>query len=746
MKKVLLYSLMLLAGFATYSCSDNDNSFDSSSDRLMRPAFRTRYTVSAGTNDPYLCEVRNINQIFLAWNLIKDAEAYEIKMSTYSRVNSGEEAWENPDNILLDTILPANRDTLILRNLSYSTHYRFAIRALSARGEAHNSLWWGYGDGQHWSDYLGLQTEQRYSTPKVFPQTETETTKSEASLVINRLVDESHADYKEWLEHFTVTTDQYGNKVWQMHYLKVSATDDNPQSTVPSEFQHKLLTNDMFDEEGFAYIDVAGLDSNSVYIAEMIDETIPIAVDAVVGAVKFKTKGDPGEPIIIPAAPQDTMMVDGVEIKLDIPATQITDVLSNFMHDITLSEGQTFYLEGGQAYFFRGNLDVYKGFKLATNPDDLAAGKGRAKVYMGGVSMNGTATRFMCFMLGRMPNDGENADLPIFIESLIFEDIDFDCPLAQNAFQNSASGNYFSNQYNGGMGISIKEYIVRNCSFQHLIRGFFRTQCQFGEYIDNFLVENCEFYNCGGYSGNGSGYGFITGDMNNPSSNIFRNMVWRNNTFFDTPIGNFITHGTATGKWTDPTLVFNITVENNTFVNWNTYSGRPMISMRSIPAGSTFNINNNLFVQTKADGDERDLYLQGADIRTLDGVYEGLTIFNINNNWSTNDNIDESTGEVFTSNAFSATKNSFGAWLSNDDIVSYPQGADELKVHVANIKATDLMYQPNPPHKQVGEASVNDHYTDDLEGKGSASANLYFKHFDNDIVKNNVGAAKWREK
>ena len=51
------------------------------------------------------------------------------------------------------------------------------------------------------------------------------------------------------------------------------------------------------------------------------------------------------------------------------------------------------------------------------------------------------------------------------------------------------------------------------------------------------------------------------------------------------------------------------------------------------------------------------------------------------------------------------------------------------------------MYQPNPLHKQVGGASVNDHYTDDLEGKGEY---LYFKDFDNDIVKNNVGASKWR--
>lgn len=730
---------MLLSTFAVFSCSDDDN-IDAASDRLMRPQFRTRYTVAAGTSAIDLCQVKNINQIFLAWSKVDGASAYEIKMSTENRANSAEK-WEIPENMLLDTIIAATEDTLMLRNLSYSTSYRFAIRAISPRGEAHNSEWWGYGDGQHWADYLGLQTDARYATPAIIYQ-KSNLTKSSVRLHIDRKVDESNADYLEWIDHFNTTTDNHGTKVWKVDYLLLEASQSNPEAKVPAEYVKVALSDQDFDN---GYVDIAGLDSNSVYNVNVMDSSIPVAVDAVYAPLSFRTKGTPGAPIKIAAAPQDTMMIDGQVVNMQIKATQLTDIIDNFMTDNTLAEGQVFELEGGQTYFFRANQNIYKGFTLRTNPDDIAAGKGRAKVCLGGVAMNGAATRFSSFMLGRNPVSGENANIAIDIESITFEDLDFDCPLAQNSLQNSASGNYFSNQYSGGMGINVHDYIIRNCTFQNLIRGFFRTQCKFGETIDNFIVEGCEFYNCGGYSGNGAGYGFITGDMNNPNSNIFRNMVWRNNTFFDTPIGNFITHGTKTGAWKDPSLVFKITIENNTFVNWNTYSGRPMLSLRSIPAGSTFIIRNNLFVQTKAAGDERDLNLQGADIRTFDGVCEDATTFDIYNNWSTNDNVSDATGEVFTANAFSAVKNSFGAWLkAGDDVAKYPHGADELKIHVADISATDLMYQPNPPHKQVGEQAWDTHRTDGIDGTGSASANLYFKNFNNTIVTNGVGAPKWR--
>lgn len=766
---------MLLSSFAIFSCSDDDMGLASeNADRLMRPQFRTRYTVSAGSSDPDLCALRNRNTIFLSWSKVRDAVAYEIKVSTQGKVANGEEAWENPDNVLQDIIVDADKDTLILNDLAYNTNYRFAIRALSDRGEAHNSLWWGYGDGQHWADYLGISTEGRYSTPNIIVQI-AENKFDEATgiasfrVYLNREVDTEDPDYEEWKEHFTEVEGPNGTKVWKCDYFRLTASESSPGAEVPVKFQDNnyVLTDEDFER---GYIDVTPLTQNSVYLVDVVDKDIPTPVDAVYNTRPVRTKGVLGDPILINEAngyaAVDTMIMSDVVYAFsdyadlvgpNFKAIRIDNVLKSFMTDINLSENQVFYLEGGKTYFTTSNTELYKGFTLMTNPDDIAAGKGNAKVYdlRNLPSSSGSPA---LFMLGRMPLDGENANIPIDIDNIIFENIDFDFPGAHNSFEGNATGNYLFNQYSEGMGINISNFEIRGCTFQRFVRGFGRTQCKFGEYIRNFIVEDCEFYNCGGYQGNGSGYGFFTADLNNITSNCFNNMVWRNNTFFDSPIGNFITHGTGNGKWEDESLVFNITIENNTFINFNTYSGRPMISLRSIPNGSTFTIRKNLFILTSSESDERTLYFQGADIRTLDGVNEGNSTFDIHDNWSTNDNINQSTGEVFSSAAFSSKTNSFGKWIGTDPIIGksdvlYPATFDELTVKIANISANELMYQPNPPVKQIGTETEHVHHTQSIDGttvttgvnsKIPGNANLYFKNFDNEIVANGIGASKWR--
>lgn len=761
---------MLLTAFTVFSCKDDDLSFSESADRLIRPQFRTRYTVSAGSSDPDICALRGRNTIFLAWSLVDGATGYEVKVSTQQKVANGESAWENPDNVLYTYTLDADKDTMILTNLAYNTNYRFAIRALSPRGEGHHSQWWGYGDGQHWADYLGISTDGRYSTPTIIAQISEnvydETTGLASFRVhLNRDVIDTDPDYEEWKEHFTETTDGSGKKVWKCDYFRIAASESSPGAVVPEKFQgtNYQLTDADFER---GYIDVTGLTQNSVYLIDVIDKDIAIAVDAVYNTRPVRTKGVLGDPILINEAngynEVDTMIMNDVTYKFsdyenllgpNFKAIRLDAVLRSFMTDINLSENQEFYLEGGKVYFFTANTELYKGFTLKTNPEDIAAGKAKAKVFdlRNLPSSSGSPA---LFMLGRMPLDGENANIPIDIDNIIFENIDFDYPGAHNSFEGNATGNYLFNQYSGGMGMSIENFEIRGCSFQRFVRGFGRTQCKFGEFIRHFIVEDCEFFNCGGYSGNGKGYGFFTADLNNPASNCFNDMVWRNNTFFDCPIGNFLTHGTGTGKWSDPSLVFHITVENNTFVNWNTYSGFPMFSFRSLPAGSTITVRKNLFVQVKKEGDERTLNLQGADIRTLDGVCEGVTVFDIHDNWSTNDNINEATGEVFTANAFSAKKNSFGAFLSWDE-VTYPASAEELKLHIADISAADLMYSPYPPIPVVGTETEHNHHTGSIDGTTptagvnsliGGTANLYFKNFDNPIVTNGIGASKWRTK
>ena len=770
MKKIFLYALMLLSAFAIYSCKDDDNGYSESADRLMRPQFRTRYTVSAGSSDPDLCALRGRNSIFLSWSLVDGASAYEIKVSTQQRVNTGEEAWENPDNVLQTYTLEADKDTMLLTNLAYNTNYRFAIRALSPRGEEHHSQWWGYGDGQHWADYLGIATDGRYPTPTIITQIsdnvfDEATGKASFRVYLNREVKDNDPDYEEWKEHFTETTDGAGNRVWKCDYFRIKASESSPGAVEPDKFKD---TNYTLTDEDFArgYIDVTDLTQNSVYLVDVIDKDIPIEVDAVYNTRPVRTKGVLGDPIILNEAngyaKVDTMVIDGTTHKFsdyehllgpNFKAIRLDQVLRSFMTDINLAENQVFYLEGGSVYFTTANLELYKGFTLMTNPEDIEAGKGKAKVYDLRNLPSSTGSPAL-FMLGRQPLDGENANIPIEIDNIIFENIDFDFPGAHNSFEGGATGNYLFNQYSGGMGMSIENFEIRGCSFQRFVRGFGRTQCKFGEFIRHFIVEDCEFYNCGGYGGNGSGYGFFTGDLNNPASNCFNDMVWRNNTFFDCPIGNFLTHGTGTGQWSDPSLVFHITIENNTFVNLNTYSGRPMLSFRSLPSGSTIIVRKNLFIQTKKDGDERVMNLQGADIRTLNGVCEDITTFDIHDNWSTKDFSDNAGGDIFTANGFSATKNSFGAFADNSDVV-FPAGTDELKVHIADISATDLMYSPNPPIPTVGTEGAHDHHTGSIDGSAptpgvnsliGGTANLYFKNFDNVIVEKGIGASKWREK
>ena len=58
------------------------------------------------------------------------------------------------------------------------------------------------------------------------------------------------------------------------------------------------------------------------------------------------------------------------------------------------------------------------------------------------------------------------------------------------------------------------------------------------------------------------------------------------------------------------------------------------------------------------------------------------------------------------------------------------------------------MEQPCPPHVATQANDQNMHRADALDGTATTeyNVNLYFKNTDNDIYKNNVGAARWRNK
>jgi len=794
MKKLLLYSFALLATFATFSCSDKDEaSYEASSDRLMTPVFRTNRTISKGGSDPFLCQVVGRNAMQLYWSQVKGAKGYQIKASYEQSIANSPENWDDQTLLALDTILLGEeQDQLFLEDLMFSKTYRFAIRALSDRGEEHNSNWFGTGNLHQWTDMVYYDMLDKYRVPSIIAQ-KANITKESFDLVLDRSYDKSGErkytadELEEMSEFFNTTTDASGNKVWRADRLVIEPASSNPDAKVPAEYQYPglKLENSMFGADGIAMINVAGLDSNSVYNMYTYDELV-FQEKAKKGLDKQKclnyaqqnlditvrTKGDPGEPIVIEPAPQDTMMYesDGSMLSINLPlkATSIQPLIERFMDSNEYAENKVFYLRGGENYFVRGGLQVYKGFKLATHPDDIAAGKGRAKVFLYYPQVldisGGSSPSPAFFMLSRNPIGSENPMITIDIDKFVLEDLDFTIPYVRNIGDGSkvVTNSYFMNMYSKGMGSTVEEISLKNCSFQGIVGGFYRVQANYGVRIKNFIIDNVDFYNGGYYSTSGRRYNWFHANPEaNVNINIWENFVMKNCTIYDNPLGYMFNHNKQqTIEW-PADLHYNITLENNTFINLNTCNaGNSMIfNTRWIPGGSTFTVKRNLFVLTRDDNDtERTMVQAGCDIRTING--SGTVTLDFEDNYSTNDNL--TNGQIWsnTSSAFDYTqKNTFGSLAKNYDVTWGKAGAEGLTVKVADISAKDLMVQPNPPHKlDPSNPNHYDHVCDGIDGTVTnvdkeirsdykpGMVDLHFKNFNNVLVEKSVGAPKWRQK
>lgn len=794
MKKLLLYSFALLATFATFSCTDQDEaSYEASSDRLMTPVFRTNRTISKGGSDPFLCQVVGRNAMQLYWSQVKGAKGYQIKASYEQSIANSPENWDDQTLLALDTILLGEeQDQLFLEDLMFSKTYRFAIRALSDRGEEHNSNWFGTGNLHQWTDMVYYDMLDKYRVPSIIAQ-KANITKESFDLVLDRSYDKSGErkytadELEEMSEFFNTTTDASGNKVWRADRLVIEPASSNPDAKVPAEYQYPglKLENSMFGADGIAMINVAGLDSNSVYNMYTYDELV-FQEKAKKGLDKQKclnyaqqnlditvrTKGDPGEPIVIEPAPQDTMMYesDGSMLSINLPlkATSIQPLIERFMDSNEYAENKVFYLRGGENYFVRGGLQVYKGFKLATHPDDIAAGKGRAKVFLYYPQVldisGGSSPSPAFFMLSRNPIGSENPMITIDIDKFVLEDLDFTIPYVRNIGDGSkvVTNSYFMNMYSKGMGSTVEEISLKNCSFQGIVGGFYRVQANYGVRIKNFIIDNVDFYNGGYYSTSGRRYNWFHANPEaNVNINIWENFVMKNCTIYDNPLGYMFNHNKQqTIEW-PADLHYNITLENNTFINLNTCNaGNSMIfNTRWIPGGSTFTVKRNLFVLTRDDNDtERTMVQAGCDIRTING--SGTVTLDFEDNYSTNDNL--TNGQIWsnTSSAFDYTqKNTFGSLAKNYDVTWGKAGAEGLTVKVADISAKDLMVQPNPPHKlDPSNPNHYDHVCDGIDGTVTnvdkeirsdykpGMVDLHFKNFNNVLVEKSVGAPKWRQK
>lgn len=734
MKNKILCALLALLCVSFYSCDDDEvavNADGANSDREFMTMFRKDDNTGKGDDEAYASQVEDLNNIRLRWYGVKDCAGYEIKMALQPNVSSGlAEDWNNPAHLLMDTIVGSDVLDMLIENLNYSTSYRFAIRTLSKKGEAYHSKWYGYGDQRHWADYMQIDTDPRYATPDLVVIGDI--TKTSFRLNMDRAYATS-GDPGSYLNYFEVDDD--GNFV--VHTISVVPSPTNPDAQVPDKWRNYTVTQEDFER---GYIDIDGLDMNSVYVVDAKNKNIPIHVDAIYNTCTVRTDGEPGEPIFLEHAVDPNDTIPGA---IEYQAMCLDKILIDYTADATLTEGTIFELEGGKVYYFANNPTLCKGLTMRTRQSDLDAGKGNAKIYMNGMSKNPDGSGVSCnFMFGRQPQQGES-DAPINVKSVIFEDIDFDSPLATNYGDGKATGNYFANMYSNGMAVTFNSFEVKRCTFQRMIRGFIRVQGSKRKVFEKILVEDCLFYNCGYYDNNGSGYAWIAGDGKDPKSNIFRDIIFRNNTFYDSPRTCIFTDNGKSLAW-PASVRYKMTLENNTFVNFSTRSsGRYLFGFKFIPGGSEITVKKNLFIQTRAANDDRNLYFCGMDIRDFAGTGPREIMFDVADNYAVSCETSKQKNDgIFTGGAFSAKKNSAGAFL--DYLPGVINGAEQLVVKVGStpLAPTDLMVDPNPPHKN-GDKDMHETTTEQL--MRGLKFNKTDKVLNHEIYQLGIGDSRWRQ-
>lgn len=439
-------------------------------------------------------------------------------------------------------------------------------------------------------------------------------------------------------------------------------------------------------------------------------------------------------------------------------AAPISPILNGFMNDSAYADGQTFLLEGGKTYYLDGNDGIHKGFVLRTDPKDVAEGK-RARIICGigkstqlfDMGINGEQWNggpYTMFMLGCSLEVGEeNAEL--CMKKLAFYDIDFDNPKAFNygdqvAQMGNATGNYFMNMYNNGMGMTLDSLVIENCSFKRIVRGFIREQGPNHKIWNHVLIKNNLFMDCGYYNQGAGGYPWIAGSGRYENSNLYADFKVVGNTFYDSPFPSIFSEERGI-EW-ESGIIWNITFSNNTLINLNTRGNGSIFKMRNLPDGSVFNVENNLIALCKQPEDIRVLECYGADIREAwkaDGSTGHVTL-NFNNNWSTNNDL--TNGQIFSANPWTSNSNNFGKLVKNNQATLN----GSLEMNVANISATDLMVQPCPPHVALTHSDQHMHRADALDGTASTAynVNLHFQNTDavrnSEIYKLGIGASRWR--
>ncbi len=655
--------MLLVAGLSFLaSCSDDESFAGQEADRLYMPMFRTTQNLNS-TTTPYHCDIasrvdpniasylaskglkssNHVNDMRLFWNEINGAVGYQLRAKVQG---TSWEATENPN--LLDTILVGGDvNTFLHEDLQYGTGYLYAIRALASLdnpNDPHHSKWYGYGDSSHQNDMSrddnrdqtgALTTGARYDVPAIF-WTEN-ITKTEMDVCFNLEAEDGYeSTYKDFFE---AGADVENNR-WVVDEIRVEPSADNP--LLPT-ISHKLT--DAEKAEGRIHIE--GLESNAAYIIKGQNNNVPRYYDRQYNSTMVRMQGDPGEPIYIKAvteaeAKQDTILQNIGQIQgttfgvKDLVATRIDTILTNYMGDNKIAEGQIFYLEGGKTYYLNSTVEMTKGFTLATDPEDLKAGKGRATVLqgVGFTNESKTETNANNWGLCRNARSGAENGVVLAIQPIIFEDINFHPYAWYNYYDKNGTdgnpnvtinGNYFMNMYSQGLSFILTELRIARCTMAGHVRGFIRFQGPNRQIIEKFTIDDCVFYDSGGYDTNGRGYSWFAGPGNNRNSNFFKNLTVTNCSFIDSSRHAFVSENKQLA-WPEGTT-WNINISNNTFVNLATRSNNKshglMFEITYTPQGSVITCKNNLFVFVGNKNDaSRDYFMKGMTIKTTNLTYD----------------------------------------------------------------------------------------------------------------------------
>lgn len=762
MKKILLYTLMLLGTMALYNCSDDETVGEQN--RQFMTMFRTTDNTGLNSSDmePYYCHHIDNTQ-YLYWYKVNGCYGYEIKWFYRSTVQHGTAAvWDQAqlDGYMKGDTVIANPDQieLVIKNLEYSQTYSYAIRVLNSadKNDPKNSPWYGYGTQQNWQDYYQETLDNRYECPRVVAYIEMfEETEPNYKTSFKVHINKSATMKVEWDEdHLVETTTPYtqdelevynehfakvnGDQEWKVDYFTIVPSDETVKANIPFNAEGKYVpTQEEWDQGWFL---VEGLSENTLYTVAAWDADIPVKVDASYKNVMERTKGDPADPILIKHVPTPVDTINGTPYDISQwNAMKLDNIIADYMKSSEQAEGQVFYLEGGKAYFFSTNLEMIKGFSLETDPTDLKQGK-RATVYLGGIAYDGDSHNFIT---GNDSKKYSDPTVQLKMSSITFRGIDFDCPRAKKFdAAGSGTGNYFINMYGSNIGFRLNKLEIDDCSFQNFVRGFYRVQGSYNFNISNFIINNCVFYNCGPY-GNNAGYNWIHFELKNRGrSNLLNNCQITNNVFYNNAHGALISDKNTSVTW-EPTVRWNVKISNNSFINFgNNRSDSYIIGYTGqIPGGSVFEVTNNLIVLTKNEADvNRPMNCSGWRCNTINGGNGlGTCTFIIGNNWSTNDNL--SNGQVLNAYAFSGTSNCPGKWQQSNP-EWFPKGVEELVIHADNISATELMKNPNPPHLMGTGPAKTDYECDNIDG-------VYYnlnnpKTQASEIFKRKIGAPRLR--